>query len=546
MNDCLETGPNFIPQLFDTLVKFRWHRIGITADIEKAFLMVAINDMNKDMLRFLWLKDPNDPNSELVQFRFTRLVFGLRPSPAILSSTIRHHLETQKDFDPRLIELLKKSLYVDDFVSGADDEKEASEVTSNAKLIMQKGSFNLRKWNTNSSNLKRTFSEESSPNPTNVKHVKEEDESYAKTVTGTTIKANSNTVNVLGSIWNTTSDTLEFNFSNLVDEAKSLLPTKRSLLKISAKIFDPLGLLSPFTIQWKVLFQLCNENIEWDDELSGEHLREWNLLISDLQALNNVCVPRCYFEINNKVLSTQVHCFSDASEKAYAAAIYLRSKYESGLVDVNLIAAKTRVAPLKKQSIPRLELLGANILARLASNIRNTLELSQNVEFFYWVDSKTVLYWIKNAKPWKQYVLTRVKEIRECTTQESWRHCPGVQNPADLPSRGMNARELVNEKRWWKGPEFQYNPEAEWPQEVEIKETEFSINEVVKNPKTVTHTLTTPNLSTESVELFSHANIGAIMDCNEYNSKTKALRVTALVQRAIRKMKRMESTIEGE
>jgi hypothetical protein len=111
-----------------------------------------------------------------------------------------------------------------------------------------------------------------------------------------------------------------------------------------------------------------------------------------------------------------------------------------------------------------------------------------------------VLYWIKNAKPWKQYVLTRVKEIRECTTQESWRHCPGVQNPADLPSRGMNARELVNEKRWWKGPEFLYNPEAEWPQEVENKETEFSMNEVVKNPKTVTHTLTTPNLSTESVE----------------------------------------------
>ena len=161
------------------------------------------------------------------------------------------------------------------------------------------------------------------------------------------------------------------------------------------------------------------------------------------------------------------------------------------------------VAPLKKQSIPRLELLKANIFARLASNIRNALELSQNAEFFYWVDSKTVLYWIKNAKPWKQYVLTRVKKIRECTTQDSWRHCPGVQNPADLPSRGMNARELVNEKRWRKGPEFLYNPEAEWPQEVEIKETESSMNEVVTNPKTVTHTLTTPNLSTESAELFS-------------------------------------------
>ena len=129
LNGCLETGPNFIPQLFDTFVKFRWHRIGLTADIEKDFLMVAmvaINDKNKNMVRFLWLKELNNANSELVQLRFTRLVFGLRPSPAILSSTIRHHLETQKDVNPQLIELLKKSLYVDDFVSGAEHEQKAT------------------------------------------------------------------------------------------------------------------------------------------------------------------------------------------------------------------------------------------------------------------------------------------------------------------------------------------------------------------------------------------------------------------------------------
>ena len=197
----------------------------------------------------------------------------------------------------------------------------------------------------------------------------------------------------------------------------------------------------------------------------------------------------------DKVLSVQLHCFCDASEKAYAIATYLRSKYENGLVDVNLIAAKTRVTPLKKQSIPTLELFGANILARLASSIHRTLELSQDVEIFYWLDSKTVLYWIKNAKPWKQYVLARVKEIHECTTQDSWRHCPGVQNPADLPSGGMSAKELVNEKRWWKGPEFLYCSEGEWPQEVEIKETKSCVNEVVKNSKEGIHSLATTNSS---------------------------------------------------
>ena len=87
LNDCLETRPNYTPQLFDTLVNFRWHKIGLKADIEKAFLMVEINKTDRDMLRFLWLEDPDDLNFEIVHLRFTCLVFGLRPSPAILAST---------------------------------------------------------------------------------------------------------------------------------------------------------------------------------------------------------------------------------------------------------------------------------------------------------------------------------------------------------------------------------------------------------------------------------------------------------------------------
>ena len=152
LNDCLETGPNYTPQLFDTLVNFRWHKIGLTADIEKAFLIVGINETDRDMLRFLWLKDPDDLNSEIVHLRFTRLVFGLRPSPAILASTIRHHLDSQvsEEFKPHFIELLKKSLYVDDLVTGEGDEAKALELCSKSKSLMQRGGFNLRKWKTNS------------------------------------------------------------------------------------------------------------------------------------------------------------------------------------------------------------------------------------------------------------------------------------------------------------------------------------------------------------------------------------------------------------
>jgi hypothetical protein len=116
----------------------------------------------------------------------------------------------------------------------------------------------------------------------------------------------------------------------------------------------------------------------------------------------------------------------------------------------------------------------------------------------------TVLYWIKNIKPWKQYVMTRVREIRESSPPHSWRHCPGVQNPADLPSRGMNADDLVNEERWWKGPSFLYKSESEWLTRNEINETELSKGEVVKNPTPITHTLAAPHITTEDKSCHLH------------------------------------------
>ena len=302
LNNCLETGPNYTPQLFDTLVNFRWHKIGLTADIEKAFLMVGINETDRDMLRFLWLKDPDDLNSEIVHLRFTRLVVGLRPSPAILASTIRHHLDSQvsEEFKPHFIELLKKSLYVDDLVTGEGDEAKALELCSKSKSLMQRGGFNLRKWKTNSKIVQEAINgmnDRANPTtePGSTKTITEEDKSYAKTTNGPPIAAGSTSENaivkVLGSIWNTDTDQFTFDLVDLSQHASLLPTTKRSLLKISAKIFDPLGLLSPFTIQWKVLFQeLCIERTDWDDQLKGDHLKKWKSLILELQTLNSVYI----------------------------------------------------------------------------------------------------------------------------------------------------------------------------------------------------------------------------------------------------------------
>ena len=161
-----------------------------------------------------------------------------------------------------------------------------------------------------------------------------------------------------------------------------------------------------------MLFQeLCLAETSWDEKVDEKMCATINNLRSELAFLNEVPIPRCYFLPNLKPAVVQIHGFSDASERAFAAVIYLRTIYENGTIDVNLIASKAKVAPTKKQTIPRLELLGATILARLESNISKALSL--NVQEFYWVDSTATLFWIRNERLWKQYIQNRVTEIRE-------------------------------------------------------------------------------------------------------------------------------------
>ena len=125
LNDCLQVGPNLIPKLFNVLIRFRCHQVALVADIEKAFLMVSVVKEDRDMLRFLWLKDPSKEDSEIVTYRFARLVFGLRPSPAVLGAVISLHIEKYRSEYPQIVDLIDQSLYVDDLVSGGATIQEA-------------------------------------------------------------------------------------------------------------------------------------------------------------------------------------------------------------------------------------------------------------------------------------------------------------------------------------------------------------------------------------------------------------------------------------
>ena len=110
-------------------------------------------------------------------------------------------------------------------------------------------------------------------------------------------------------------------------------------------------------------------------------------------------------------------------------------------------------------SIPRLELLAALILARLISSVREALDKVLNItEVSCWTDSITVFYWIRSSKEFKQFVQNRIDEIRKLTDRKGWRHCPGIENPADIGSRECLASELVDDSLWWEDPAWLTGP----------------------------------------------------------------------------------------
>lgn len=143
---------------------------------------------------------------------------------------------------------------------------------------------------------------------------------------------------------------------------------------------------------------MYEQKSDWDQPLDGDTLRKWKQLPKAFKTLSQVRIPRCYSTQDTTYASYELHGFSDASERAYPAVVYLRTTYEDkGEIEVNLVASKTRVASMKRQSIPRLELLGATLLARLLNTINGILRPALGeLKFYCWVDSYTMLCWIKN------------------------------------------------------------------------------------------------------------------------------------------------------
>ena len=162
LNDCLHVWLLLTPLLYDILLRFRENRIGIVADIEKAFLNIEVDRKDRDCLRFLWVEDPFDDNSPIVIFRFCRIVFGVNCSPFLLNGTLRIHLQKYELDDPVFVAKMLRSLYVDDLVSGGKNKEEVKSLYDHASKRLAEGGgggFRLRKWHMNDKALSRLIHE---------------------------------------------------------------------------------------------------------------------------------------------------------------------------------------------------------------------------------------------------------------------------------------------------------------------------------------------------------------------------------------------------
>ncbi|GFY02446.1 uncharacterized protein TNCV_3503271 [Trichonephila clavipes] len=405
INECLEKGPNMV-ELIPTIVnKFRLRKFGITADIEKAFLQIGLQEKDRPFLRFLWWENGDKEKTKIYQHK--RVVFGITSSPFLLGATLEYHLKQVSGHLQLTAQKLLESFYVDNCLTSVDNAEDIERFMLESKEILSLAKFNLRGWvHTGVSEAEKgTLLEEEKKVP------------------------------VLGLIWKPDKDTsVNWEENSKINE---IPVTKRKILSAVHRIFDSIGFTCPVTLEPKILLQECWKlGVSWDTELPLSISRKFE---------------RC---------DLSLHVFCDASKAAYASCVFLRTEV-GGAITCQLVQARARVASIKPITIPRLELLACTIGSRLINTTKIDLGL-ENVPIYCWSDSVNALYWIKRKENWGTFVNNKVQEIRRLTNPEDWKHIPGILNPADLPSRRCGVVELIA-SLWWEGPSWLNKPREEWP-----------------------------------------------------------------------------------
>lgn len=437
LNDVLMVGPTIQHDLFSIMIRFRSHRFVITADIEKMYRQIFIAPEHRNFQTILWRADSTMP---LKSYQLNTVTYGTASAPFQAIRGLHEVANEHVAQYPSACNSIKTDFYVDDWISGTDSIEEMQTLIQDVTSILNSRGFNLRKFRSNVPNILDSI-------------VSNKSVSHLFNITNQEKKT-------LGLLWDSNLDILKYAIS--INKTASRTVTKRTILSSIAQIFDPLGLIAPITIKAKlILQQLWQLKIDWDDEVPDDLSEVWSNFMNNIQHINDLNIERSIISNKQRI---ELHGFSDASEAAYGACLYIRSTSETGQHTVRLLCAKSKVAPLKIISLPRLELCGALLLAQLINRIKQALGLNFN-QTFLWCDSTIALAWIAGPpNRWKTFVSNRVTEIQELTEDARWYHISTFNNPADLLSRGVSPGVLKENELWWNGPSWLTQHHDDWPQ----------------------------------------------------------------------------------
>ena len=432
LSDILAVGPTLHPNLDTILIRFRSHRVALSSDVGKMYREVELCQSDRQLHRFLWRPQPDQP---VADFCMNRVTFGVTSSPYVAVKTLQQAADDFSAPGSLASWHVKNSFYVDDFLGGADSAADAISLYYELRGLLLKGGFELKKWRSSSAEVLDSIPSDQKELLPQQEMVDNHTSAYPKT---------------LGIAWDSRKDVM----AAQVQLPEEFVSTKRGIISDTARSFDILGWLAPFIINMKVLFQLLwkeKKKIGWDDSLeeglASKH-REWR---EQLPILKSLTLPRCYFS-PGATTSVTLHGFSDASEAACAAAVYIRATYADGSITCRLVVAKTRVAPIKTLTIPRLELCAAEMLAELLAVTRQTLNVAES-DVTAWSDSTIALAWLRSTpSKYKTCVANRIASAARNVPQNAWLHVPTAENPADCASRGISAQELRDHPLWWEGP----------------------------------------------------------------------------------------------
>lgn len=430
LNDILLQGPDLTNSLLGVLLRFRKEHIAFSCDITKMFYQFRIPVSQRNMVRFLWWPS-GDTTGKPCVYRMCVHIFGASSSPSCSNFGLRQvATDYESEFGSDVKNFLHNHFYVDDGLISVANKSIAIDLIGRTIELCKKGKLKLHKFVSNCSAVLEAIPQQ------------------IKVVDNLDLKFKDIPVErALGVEWCVQSDVFKFRIS-----VKPRPLTRRGILSTVSSIYDPLGFIAPYALIGKcILQQLCIAGCDWDEPLPESILSQFQKWLSCISDLEKIEIKRCV-KPDNGFRTVEFHHFCDASSTGYGACSYLRLVDHNNIPHVSLVLGKARVAPIKRVTIPRLELCAAVVAVKMAQTLESELQY-ENAKHFFYSDSKVVLGYLSNrSSRFHVFVANRVSLIHSHTDVKQWFYVPGTSNVADLASRGCFPIELA-QSNWFRGPE---------------------------------------------------------------------------------------------